>query len=195
MNKQIRTSLWIAIFFAIVLGMVWQFYPLPDALARIDSLPLIGKNFIGKNVPLSDFEKNFFKGINLIKRDYNIGNQTFFIIALDGTHNRHVVHDPYYCFRGMGWTILQERTIEIPGGQAAILNIEKGGVQKEAMFWFSSETERYISPLRYWWQATLRRLTLGRSGPEPILIMVQPINQTPVDWNQLPELFPQLFEI
>ena len=34
-----RALLWIILAIAIVLGILWQFYPLPDAKDRMDSLP------------------------------------------------------------------------------------------------------------------------------------------------------------
>lgn len=195
MNSNSRNLLWFFLVTAAIVGMLWQFYPLPDALDRMNALPLSGKGYIGKNVPLTPFELSFFKGVNVIKRIYNVNGQNFFITALDGTHNRHIVHDPYYCFKGTGWTILSERSLHIPNGKATILEIAKDDIKKEALFWFSDGSSPYSSPVKYWLQATLRRVTLGFSGPEPILIIVQPLDDTPVDWEKFHQEFQPLFKL
>ena len=195
MNKNTRIFLWAGLVIAILLGLFWQFYPLPDAQTRMDALPLFGNDYIGKNIPLTSFENSFFKGVNIIKRIYNVKKQEFFIAILDGTHNRHIVHDPYYCFRGLGWTIDDERHFTTPYGHAALLTISKDKERKEALFWFTDGSQQYTSPMRYWWQTTLRRLTLGRSGPEPILVIVQPMNETPVNWDEFKASFPALFHL
>lgn len=188
--------LWVCLGVAIILGLIWQLYPVPDAETRINALPLYGPDFKGQIVPLSSTEKEFFKGVNVLKRIYTVGKYTLFITVLDGTHNRHVVHDPYYCFEGSGWSIINERPFKIPGGQGNLVNITKDGQVKEALYWFSNESEHYTSPLKYWWQATLRRLTLGWSGPEPVLIMIQPLDDREnIPWEKLKDEFPAVFNI
>lgn len=186
MTPAVQKLLWILLFAAIALTALWQFYPLPDAKARLDALPLHGPGFAGKDMPLSEFEKTFFHGVIVLKRLYQVDNRLFFVTVLDGTHNRHVVHDPYYCFRGSGWQILSERELDLPNGHAKILDISKGEQHNTAMFWFSDGIREFDSPFTFWWEATMRRLTLGRSGAEPVLIMIQPIeNSTDVDWNRV----------
>ena len=195
MNKINNRGLWVFLAAAILLGVLWQFVPLSNAQTRLDDLPLVGTQYGGKNIPLTDFEKSFFYDVNILKRIYDVQGHFLFITALDGTDNRHIVHDPYYCFRGSGWDIISEKTVAIPRGTAGLVQIRKGDEEKEALFWFGNGTTNYASPLRYWIQATLRRLSLGLSGPEPVLILVQPINDNYVDWQALPESFPSLFNL
>ena len=95
-----------------------------------------------------------------------------------------MVHDPYYCFEGSGWSINNINRYPIPGGDANLLNITKDGVATQAIFWFSDGTSRYTSPLRYWMEATLRRLSLGYSGQEPVLIMIRPLDDKNINWEQ-----------
>jgi len=175
MKSTSQIALWIFLAIAILLGLIWQLYPLQDARHRMNTLPVIGAGFEGRDLPLSPLEENFFKNVNVFKRLYVVNNQIFFVTALDGTHNRHVVHDPYYCFRGAGWEILSEKKFPLPNGNANIVEISKGSERKTAIYWFSDGTSQFTSPWKYWWEATLRRLTLGWSGPEPILIMIQPL--------------------
>lgn len=195
MKQLSTTTLWLGLLLALSVGLIWQFYPLPDASARLDSLPMKGLGVTGENIPLSDFEQSFFKGVNVIKRGYKVGNELFFITMLDGTNNRHIVHDPYYCLKGSGWTMLTEKDLPIPKGTAKLVELEKNGEQREAIFWFSDGYANYTSPISYWWNTTVRRLTLGRSGPEPILIMVQPISKQPVDWSEFKRTFPEIFTL
>jgi hypothetical protein len=185
--------LWIALLVAIVLGLLWQLYPLADAKNRIDALPLTGKGFTGMDVPLSDFEQNFFKGVNIIKRIYRIGHENYFVTVLDGTHNRHAVHDPYYCFTGSGWIIQNKKEISLKHGKGEQLVISKRNREKAALFWFSDGVIEYYSPLEYWWKATLRRLTLGSSSEESVLIMIQPLDTTKdVNWKNITETLKEL---
>jgi len=179
-------TLWILLIAAILLGSLWQFYPLPDARKRIDNLPLMGPGFVGQDVPLNDFEQSFFKGVYVLKRIYRVDGNYYFLTVLDGTHNRHVVHDPYYCFTGSGWQIDEARQISIENGTAEQLLLSKGAQNKTALFWFADGTRNFSSPWNYWLAATWRRLTLGASGQEPVLIMIQPLDSTTdVDWSKI----------
>ena len=95
-----KNLFWIGLGLAICLSVFWQVYPLPDAKSALDALPLAGPGFIGQDVPLTEFELAFFRGVNVLKRVYKVDNHLYFVTVLDGTRNRHVVvHDPYYCSR------------------------------------------------------------------------------------------------
>lgn len=195
MNERSQMWLWAALIAAILLGVVWQFAPLPDAKKRMEELPLSGIGYKGKAIPLEPFEEEFFKDVTVLKRVYEVGGQPFFITVLDGTKNRHVVHDPYYCFRGGGWEIIEEDKFPLSMGNGSKLLITKDNQQREALFWFSDGTTQHSSPLNYWLQTSLRRLSLGMSGNEPLLIVVQPLINEPVDWEAFKKDFSNLFEL
>jgi hypothetical protein len=195
MNTRSQFWLWTALLVAIALGFIWQLAPIPDAKERINRLPLSGLGYTGYDLPLDPFEKEFFQNVNIVKRIYQVNGRKFFITVLDGTRNRHAIHDPYYCFVGGGWNILQDHKIPIKNGNASKLLISKQGEQREALFWFSDGTDHYNSPLRYWIQTSLRRLTLGLSGNEPVLILVQPLQGDPVDWNAFQTHFSALYQL
>ena len=190
-----RRGLWIILAVAITMGAIWQFYPLPDASKRIASLPLFDKGYVGRNLPLTKDEAELFAQANVMKRLYRVGDQNLFITALDGTRNRHVVHDPYYCFRGGGWQLESQRPIPLPHGEGMFLNLKNGDKSQQALFWFTDGHEQYSSPSHYWLQATLRRLTLGQSGHEPILVVVQPVDAQTLDADALIKQFPALFAL
>lgn len=191
-----QVLLWIGLSLAIILGALWQFAPLDDARDRFDKLPIYGPGFVGQDIALSPWEQDFFKQVNVLKRVYEVAGQRVFISALDGTKNRHAVHDPLYCFRGSGWAVVKQETVPTPdGGTIGLVTLSKDGKQQDAMFWFSDGNKHYDRPLRYWWDATIRRLTLGKSGEEPVLVMVQPIEQSQLNWKEILRTFPQLLAL
>ncbi len=178
-----QLSLVLALFLAIIIGGLWQFYPLQDAQTRLDKVLMHGKGFDSQDIPLNPAEANFFKSVNVLKRLYKVDNKLYFVTVLDGTHNRHVVHDPYYCFRGGGWDIVKEHPFALKQGEGTIVEITKDFKRKSALFWFSNGKTAFNSPWQYWKDTTLRRLTLGSSGPEPVLIMIQPLyDTTETEW-------------
>ncbi len=187
-----RLLLRIMLTLAIVLGALWQFYPLPDAKERMDQLPLMGNGFVGEILPMQDWEKSFFKNVGVLKRAYQIKKRAIFLTALDGTRDRHAVHDPLYCFRGGGWEVVSEKVTPIPNGTAVLVKLKKEQLKQEALYWFSDGKQHYASPYRYWWQTSLRRLSFGKNGPEPILVTIQPLDDQPLDLKDLFENFPDL---
>jgi hypothetical protein len=196
MRDKRAAALWIVLGLAVVLGLLWQFVKLPDADLRIHQLPMQGVGFTGYDLPLSEDELKFFANVNMVKRVYQVGDQRYFIYVLDGTHNRHAVHDPTYCFRGSGWEVVSQKPFPVEGGMGALYQLVKGKERKDALLWFSDGKERFASPFEYWWKTTLRRLTLGRSGPEPVLIVIQPLKATEdTNWNKLLQQFPELSKI
>lgn len=187
------SKLWFFLGFAVLIGLLWQFYPLSDGRKQMETLPLMGPGFYGKNIPLTEFEKSALNSVGIIKRLYRSGSTNFFITVLDGTYNRHAVHDPRFCFRGDGWDVINETPFQTPYGTASIYTIKKQGIEREAMVWFTEGDRHFSSPVEYWFRSALRRLTLGYSGPEPLLVIVQPVDKARPDWNLLIENFPPLF--
>jgi len=190
-----KKGLWIALIAAIIIGSLWQFFPLSDASERLSQLPLSGEHFLGQDVPLTPFEEHIFSGVNVIKRIYEINGEQFFLTVIDGTHNRHIVHDPTYCFRGSGWSFTHKKTIHIEKGSARLLTLVRGGEKKQALYWFSDGEKRYDSPVHYWWDATLRRMTLGYSGEEPVLVVMQPVDKEKINWKMILSDFTPIFNL
>jgi hypothetical protein len=184
-----------ALLLAVGLGLLWEYFELPNAKPRLARLPLVGARFIGREIGMTDWEKDFFQDVHVMKRFYRVGGQTFFVTILDGTRDRHAVHDPFYCFRGEGWTLNDRVTLAVPGGEAHIMRMEKNGENFETMYWFTNGDVRHASMLKYLWQTTLRRLTLGQSGSEPVRVMIQPIDASTLDWAAIVDDFPELFEL
>ena len=194
MNNSSKKILWIALGIALVLSLVWQFVPLRDASDRLDAIPMSGLGVHGKDLPLAEVETSIYSPARVLKRLYQVGRQQVIVVAIDGSRNRHAIHDPTFCFRGAGWTIGAAREVPVPGGYARVLSLTKDGKHIEAMYWLSDGRTRHASALEYWWQTTWRRLTLGQSGAEPILFVLQPVNRDSLDWELLLQQFPGLLE-
>ena len=165
--------------------------PLPDAQDRLHALPRSGLDFTSRELPLSPAEATVLGKAKVIKRLYQVRDQNVVMIVIDGGTNRHAVHDPVYCFRGAGWTVRARRPFPLEGGSAALLTLARGaGEEQEAMYWISDDQNRYTQPWRYWWETTLRRLTFGHSGPEPVMVLLQPASAGPFDWQRFADDFP-----
>lgn len=184
--------LWIALIGVMLLGALWEGVSLPNATGRLEKLPLKGLGFAGQELPLKEVEQKVFGKADVLNRVYVAGGQKFVLTVIDGTADRHAVHDPLYCFKGAGWTVRSREPLRVAGGEAALLRLGKRERDAEALIWFSDGRERHASALRYWWQTTLRRVSLGRSGEEPILIILQPAEGSSLDWDRVFAALPAL---
>ena len=105
--------LWVFVCFCVLVGAVWEFYPLKDATDRFEKLPVKGFGFISKDLPMEGVEAEYFAENDTIKRLYYTNKQSVLLTVIDGTKNRHVVHDPLFCFRGAGWDVAVRKPIPI----------------------------------------------------------------------------------
>ena len=149
MKKNYRKLLWPGLGLAVVLSLLWEFVPLRDASARLDALPAQGLLFTSRDVPLTDGETGIYQPARAIKRLYEVRGQVVMVLVVDGSRNRHAVHDPTFCFRGAGWTVAGTRVTPIPGGTANLLTLTKGNQTAEAMYWLSDGHTRHASTPRY----------------------------------------------
>jgi len=190
-----RFGMWLALGAVVALSLLWELVPRTDASARLRRLPQSGFHLASRDVALSPVEADIYHAANVCKRIYQAGHERFILLAIDGTHDRHAVHDPLYCFRGGGWTVGADRLLPVPGGNARILELSKPGRTVEVMFWITDGRVRHGSAVRAWWQSTLRRLTFGYSGDEPVLFILQPLPGQTVNWDDVLVDFPALFDI
>jgi hypothetical protein len=180
---------------AVVASLLWQFVPLADAGARLEGLPKRGLGFASEDLSLTAVEAGIYGKARVVKRLYQVGRQRCVVVVIDGTRNRHAVHDPTFCFRGAGWTVTGGRRVGVRGGESRLVELSKGPARAEAMYWISDGERRHASVMRYWWQTTLRRVSFGRSGSEPVLVVVQPAEGGVLDWGSVIEKLPGLLEI
>ncbi len=194
MNTRAQKILFAGLVLAALLAVAWDLVPLPDAQDRVSRLATDGLGFSSREMPLSDTEKSIYGAAQVVKRVYHVNRQNFVVVIIDGARNRHAIHDPAYCFRGAGWTISNSRPLALPGGTGKVMTLQKGGETREATLWFSDGRVRYYQVARCWWQTALRRLTFGASGPDPVLVLVQPLSNERPDWDNLPTQLPTLFD-
>lgn len=172
MNRTRRFALGIAALLTLAAIVLWESVRLPDAATRLAAMPASGLNFASRDLPLTAAERDIYGSARVLKRLYQVGRQRLALVVVDGSSNRHGVHDPLYCFRGAGWSVTSSRDWAIRGGTARVVALSQGRATAEAVYWFSDGGTRHASAPRYWWQTALRRLSLGRSGPEPVLVLV-----------------------
>ena len=170
-----------------------SFIPLTDASARLNAFPLKGARYASREVPLDAAEIPVIGQARCIKRLCQTPTQRVLISIIDGTRNRHAMHDPEYCLRGSGWLTTARHSLTIPGGAACRLELKKDSLASEAVFWFSNGHSRHGSPAKVWIQSAARRLSFGQGGPAPVLILISPaIPGTPINWQTLIEEMPEL---
>lgn len=185
-------GLWVALVAVIGLVVVWQAAPLEDAGGRIAQLPLDGLTFRGQEVPLDALETNHFAGVTLRKRGYQVGRTAVLLLVVDGTRNRHAVHDPAYCFRGGGWEQESDTVLPLLAGEARRQVFRRGGERRELVHWFSDGKKRHASFARYALESAIRRVTFGRSAPASVLVSLQASGDPPPDWEGLLRAIPPL---
>lgn len=176
MSQKRIILLFSALIVLIIAAFILRSIKLEDATARIERFPKSGSMFSSLSLELTDFEKDMLgeaKGYKLI---YQWQGLQYFVTIIDGTANRQAVHDPRYCFRGSGWEITQDTTIDLAGGTARHIEIQQGEVQSEALFFYSDGERVFGSPLEYWMRTTVRRWLRNFAGAEPVLVMIQPVD-------------------
>lgn len=183
MKRALQTNTAILLVVAAVIGAVWEFIPIADASQRLKQLPKEGYGFRTRELELTPNEAEHFHDVSTVKRLCSVNGQMFVMLVIDGSRNRHAVHDPLYCIRGDGWNINCAVQRPIERGWARYIRATRGDRETEALYWFSNGEIRHGSATQYFCQATLRRITLGRSSEEPVLVVLQPANEEIVDWD------------
>jgi hypothetical protein len=185
---------WFALGGLLMVAYVWS-RPLPLSASRIDHLPAAGTAYQSVEIPLQGAEVDFFRGARVVKRLYRTADHsTFVVLGIDGSGNRHAVHDPLFCFRGAGWVQQAAEVVPLARGEGKRVRFVRGTEEWEAIYWFTDGQSQHGSPLRAWLQSAARRLTRGYSGPEPVLVVVQPGETTRIPWSSASRWFSSLLE-
>ena len=186
---------WGILLMLLTLSLWDQYAPPPKGRITEDTLPRAGIRFTSFEMNKMDLEREIYDRTITAKRYYQFGRHRFILIVVDGTNNRHAIHDPVYCFRGAGWQIITTQSYKIENGFARYLKLKKQDDIREAVFWFSNRRFRYTSILRYWFDSALRRFTFGLSGQEPILIILQSMGDNVPNWREVLDRFGVLYEL
>lgn len=174
MSRWQQICLWVGSLIVLFFAVIVEIVPQDDALDRLLAIPAQGEHFTSRETPLNEQEKALLGEASAVKRlIFPDGQAPFLFSVIDGSRNRHAVHDPKYCFVGAGWQITDSQILETERGDLMQLQLERDGEQRQALFWFSDGQEWFVSPITFWFQATLRRLSFGTIGEEPLLYIVQ----------------------
>jgi hypothetical protein len=175
-----------------LLLLLFRFSNPPDATARLDHFPERGAAFASRVLEPEPAEQTVIGAARLMKRLCQTATQQVVLSVIDSTLNRHAAHDPSYCLRGAGWTVVTKETLAVPGGEAVKLSLQRGKESIQAVYWFSDGTHRHGSPARHWLTSALLRLTPGSAPPAPVLVLLFPATGTadwPLLWKEIPELW------
>jgi hypothetical protein len=184
--------LWTALAAAIVLATLWERFPLADASARLNRLPRASLLVESRDMPMTPTEQANFTGTSVLKRLASAGHERVILTVVDGTRNRHAIHDPVFCFRGAGWEVDSMETVALEKGDARLLRLRQGKQTAEAVYWFTDGGRQFANPMQFWWETALRRLTFGASGAEPVLVILTSTGETPPNWADLLHAWPDL---
>jgi hypothetical protein len=189
-----RILLWCSLVLAAVIALVWPMIQLPSAAARLAAIPLAGQDYHSQDMALTDADLRFLGKAKAIQRMITLKNGSRLVMTvIDGSENRHAVHDPAYCFSGGGWHIEKKSSVKVAGGEANFLRLANDKSKAEALWFFDDGGRQFISPVEYWMRTSARRATLGRSGNEPLLVTFRALSGPAVDWDRVRQiLLPEL---
>ena len=162
----------------VVAALILRRIELPDASERLRDFPTSGPAFSSKQMELTEFEEDMLGEANALKAVYAWHGMNYVITIIDGTHDRQAVHDPRYCFRGAGWDITDEQRLGYAGGFIRKLILNQDGEHMEAVFFYSDGETAFDKPSQYWLRATKRRWLRRFGGPEPLLVMIRPLDSS-----------------
>ena len=178
---------------AVGTGVLWDCCPLTTDAARLDDVPLRGPGYAMTDLPLTDSEAERYENVHTRKRLLICRGHAVIMTMIDGSQDRHAVHDPTYCLRGDGWRIEHTGTLQVDHGeQVSHLRVSRDGVTREAVYWFTDGQKAFPSIMEYWWKCSARRMSFGWSGDEPVFVLMQPANDAPVHWRRILESVPAI---
>ena len=169
MKTIVSRSLWILLGIVVLLGILWEFHDLPDAGPRLARLPMRSLTVESRNMDLTPAEREIFGKTTVVKRLVSV--------------------------RGAGWLIDSSEPIQLERGEGRHLRLSRNAERAEAVFWFTEGDRQYAAPTRYWWRTAWRRLTLGRSGPEPVLVVLSSTEGTLPNWRRILDSWPELLAL
>lgn len=176
----------VAFVLALVVMIVWPLVPLADAGERLKAIPASGPGFSLRTVPLGDADKNLLgdAGALCAMISPREGNRLL-LTVIDGTRNRHAVHDPFYCFAGAGWKMESKSAIALGAGEGMLFTMSKDGQSSEALCFYDNGSSQFSSPVEYWLRTSWRRASLGTGGAEPVLVMCRTLPGEKADWSRV----------
>lgn len=179
----------------VVLGMIalgLDTHPLPDGQERLTRLPTYGEGFALRPVAARAEDTAVFGTAAVRRFSLACEQGSFLLTVIDGTRNRHALHDPIYCVSGAGWQVADEEEIKTSHGRVKALRLQKQGQETHLLYFFADGTRHWTSPTRTWLAQALRRASLGNSSEAILLVELQPYQKTKPDWKQVVHTLPLL---
>lgn len=171
---------------AAIIALIWPALPLEEGPDRLAGLPLSGPGFQSRRIDLTEADRKFLGGARGLQHLIQLDDGArIMLTVIDGSGNRHAVHDPTYCLSGGGWRIARRHAVVLQSGQANWMILNKDGRSMEALWFFDDGAGQFTSPLSYLARTSARRATLGRSGPEPLLVTLRGMPDETVDWQRV----------
>jgi hypothetical protein len=184
-----RRILWVALILTALLALAWPLIPVPSAALRLAAIPTSGPDFQSQPLELTADDRAFLGEAQAVQFLISMrGGGRLVLTVIDGSRNRHAVHDPGYCFSGAGRKIQSERTVTVPSGSAAWVSTVKDNEKTETLWFFDDGRHQFTSLFEYWLATSSRRATIGRSGAEPILVTLRSLPDEPVNWDRVRQI-------
>lgn len=184
-----RTILGSAFILALILTFVWPMIPVASASRRLASLPTSCPDFQARPLELTPGDRAFLGKAQAVQLLIDMrGGGRLVLTVVDGSNNRHAVHDPAYCFAGGGWKIQTQHSVKTPSGDAILVALAKDEQKSEALWFFDDGQHQFTSPLEYWLKTSVRRASLGCSGSEPVLVTLRCMPGTQVNWDRVRQI-------
>lgn len=180
-----KRFLWCALILTAIVTIAWPMIPVPSAEGRLAAIAKPNPEFQSRPLELSAQDKEFLGKANATQHLIAMRNGGRFILTvIDGSNNRHAVHDPSYCFSGAGWKAIGKKSVKLNSGEATWVSLAKGKDTAEAIWFFDNGEKQFTSPFEYWLETSSRRITLGKSGGEPLLVSLRGFPGEPVNWDR-----------
>ena len=184
-----RRLLWIVLIVVAVITLVWPLIPVPTAAMRLATIPTSGADFQAMPLDMSEVDKAFLGDAGAVQYLIALrGGGRLVLTVIDGTRNRHAVHDPSYCFSGAGWQVRERHAVKVPSGEGTWVSLAKDNQRAEALWFFDDGHGQFTSPIEYWYKTSARRVTLGASGNEPVLVSLRSLPDQSVDWARVRQI-------
>ena len=184
-----RAILWGALILTALITLVWPWLPMPSAANRLAAIPTASADFHSTPLEFSAADSAFLGKAQAVQHLVEMrGGGHLVLTVIDGTNNRHAVHDPSYCFAGAGWKIQAQNSVKVPSGEATWVSLAKDASTAQALWFFDDGSHQFASPFEYWLATSARRATLGRSGAEPVLVSLRSLPGEPVNWDRVRQI-------
>lgn len=186
---------WVIVLFVIAATFAFKVNATSQQHSALDDIPVSGYGYDGRALEFSQAERVFLGNAEAIKHEYSQASYRLIVVVVDGSNNRHAVHDPIFCLRGAGYETTGQAAFPIINGHGQLVSLAKGPTKQEVAYWFTNGEQRYTSFSRYLAESALNRLTLGKLGQQPKMVTVYSVGERIPNWSSLLDRFPVLLDI